>query len=416
MYFLRAFKVALAALAANKLRSILAVLGIVIGVGAVIAMVSTVEGAKVRVRENFERMGTNLIWVYPNSRSRGHSRARTAESETLTMEDLNAMKLLPHVNVAVPEVRDGCQVKYMNRNDHARVNGTLPDHLIARNFEIERGRYFDDNAVRGRMRVCVMGARVAEELFEEIDPVGREIQINRKNYEVLGVLKDKGGDTWARLDETIYVPVTTAMYRIFNQRHLDQLTISVDKAENVEAVKGLIDQELRRRHGTPLTADEDDADFRIRAMDDYRERYTRMADTMWWTLFITAAISLVVGGIGIMNIMLVSVTERTREIGIRKAIGARRSDITKQFLIESVTISLMGGIFGIAAGIAGALLLPGIQLSRSRSGGESEIPAVISMEAIVIAFAFSCFVGIFFGIYPALKASRLSPVDALRYE
>jgi ABC-type antimicrobial peptide transport system permease subunit len=412
MYFLKAFKVALGALAANTLRSFLAVLGIVIGVAAVIMVTAMGRGAQARVEEAFAKMGVNLIFVWPETLSVGASRARTARAETLTVEDAEALKGLPHVRAVAPEVRRDYQIKYLSENVYARVNGTTPSHPEARNFEIARGRYFDERAVRGRLRVCVLGARIAKDLFGDIDPVGREIQIDRKNFQVIGVLADKGGDTWARLDESVYVPVTTALYRLFNRRHLSQITVSVDKTENVDAVMERIEEVMTRRHRIPYGAD---PDFRLRSMDYYQKRWSEAAGALKMLLICVAMVSLLVGGIGIMNIMLVSVTERTREIGIRKAVGARRSDILKQFLIESVTISFIGGLLGILVGVVLSRYFPKLKVWEALArGGQWE--SMISPESILIAFAVSCSVGIFFGTWPAVKASRLNPVDALRYE
>ncbi len=412
MYFLKAFKVALGALAANKLRSFLAVLGIVIGVAAVIMVTAMGKGAQARVEETFSKIGVNLIFVWPETLSIGASRARTSRAETLTLEDAEALAKLPHVRAVAPEVRRDYQIKYMNRNVYARVNGTTPAHPVVRDFEVERGRYFDNRAVRGRLRSCVLGARLAKDLFGDIDPVGREIQIDRKNFQVIGLLADKGGDTRASLDESVYVPVTTALYRLFNRRYLSQVTVSVDQPENVEKVMQRIEEEMTRRHRIPYGAE---PDFRVRSMDDYRRRYSEAAGALTMLLIGVAMVSLLVGGIGIMNIMLVSVTERTREIGIRKAVGARRIDILKQFLIESVTISFIGGLLGVLVGVVLSRYFPKLKVWEALArGGQWE--SVISPESILIAFAVSCSVGIFFGTWPAVKASRLNPVDALRYE
>jgi putative ABC transport system permease protein len=409
---LRAFAVALSALAANKLRSVLAVLGIVIGVAAVIMVVAMGKGAQARVEETIRRMGVNLVFVHPGTVSRGSSAARTVSAENLTLEDARAVARLPHVARVAPEVRRTYQVKYLNRNANLQVVGTMPEAVEMRGFRIARGTFFDRTAVALRERVCVMGARAAVELFGDIDPVGRTIQIDRQSFEVLGLLEDKGGDTWARLDESVYVPVTTALYRLFNRRHLSQIMVQIDRPENIDAALQELEREMRRLHG--LRAGEEN-DFRLWSMDEYRRSMEESAGAFTILLSGIALVSLLVGGIGIMNIMLVSVTERTREIGIRKAIGARRRDILVQFLIESMTISLLGGTIGVAAGIAFAQVFPKLPIwDKLSRGGTWE--SVIAPESIAVAFLFSCGVGIFFGLYPALKASRLNPVDALRYE
>jgi putative ABC transport system permease protein len=412
MFFLRAFKVAFSALAANKLRSTLAVLGIVIGVSAVIMMIAMGRGAQAKVEESITKMGVNLIFVYPGAVAKGTSGAKTSSAETLSLEDVDAIGKLPHIAAVAPEVRRSYQVKYMNHNESTQVIGTTPPHLVIRNFKIDHGVYFDKSAILGRLRVAVLGGSIARKLFGGIDPVGRMIQIDRKNFQVLGVLEDKGGDSWVGLDDTVYVPVTTALHRLFNRRHLSQITVSVDAQENIDDTMDLLDAEMIKLHKIKGKME---PDFMIRSMNEWRQRVQESTGAFTMLLMSIASVSLLVGGIGIMNIMLVSVTERTREIGIRKAIGAKRRDILKQFLIESMTISLMGGVLGIIIGVAGAQIIPKLPLWKAMSSG-GEWESVISYESIVVSFVFSCAVGIFFGLYPALKASRLNPVDALRYE
>jgi putative ABC transport system permease protein len=412
MFFLRAFKVAISALAANKLRSTLAVLGIVIGVSAVIMMIAMGRGAQAKVEESITKMGVNLVFVYPGSVSKGISGAKTATAETLTLDNVDVLAKIPHVAAVAPEVRRYYQIKFMNHNESAQVIGTTPAHMPIRNFGIDRGVYFDKAAILGRLRVAVLGAGIARKLFGAIDPIGRTIQIDRKNFQVLGVLEDKGGDSWVGLDDSVYVPVTTALYRLFNRRHLSQITVSVDTEDKIDETMDAIETELLKLHNIK---GKQEPDFLIRSMNEWRQNMKRSTGAFTMLLMSIAAVSLLVGGIGIMNIMLVSVTERTREIGIRKAIGAKRRDILKQFLIESMTISLMGGVLGIVLGVLGAQLIPMLPIWKEMSSG-GEWQSVISYESIVVSFVFSCAVGIFFGLYPALKASRLNPVEALRYE
>jgi putative ABC transport system permease protein len=412
MYFLRAFKVALTALAANKLRSVLAVLGIVIGVSAVIMMIGMGQGAQAKVEEGITKLGVNLIFIYPGYKGVGSSHAKTTTAETLSLEDCSILSDLPGVAQVAPEVKRYYQLKYMSQNTNAQVMGTTPNTLAIRDFKMARGTFFDKSHVLGRLRVAVLGARVAQDLFGDIDPVGRTLQIDRKNFQVLGVLEDKGGGTWANLDETVYVPVTTALYRLFNRRHLSQVTLQAETREQIPQLLKDLDEMMRRLHKITGRME---PDFILSSMDEWRQRMEETTGAFTKLLSGIAAVSLLVGGIGIMNIMLVSVTERTREIGIRKAIGARRSDILKQFLIESVTISLLGGLLGILIGIVGAQVVTKLPLLKSLSNG-GDWDAVISPASIVVSFGFSCLVGIFFGIYPAMKASRLNPVEALRYE
>src|SRR5262245_42936770 len=269
MFFLRAFKVALSALAANKLRSTLAVLGIVIGVMAVIMMVAMGRGAQAKVEEGITKMGVNLIFVYPGQVSRGASGARTSSAETLTVEDCDAIAKLPHVAAVAPEVRRTFQVKYLNRNEPAQVIGTTPSHLGIRNFTVEHGTYFDKSAILGRTRVCVLGASIARKLFGGIDPIGRMIQIDRKNFQVLGVLENKGSDGWVGSDDSIYVPVSTALYRLFNRRHLSQMTISVDTQENIDSTLTLVNEEMMKLHKIKDTMD---PDFQTRSMNEWRQQ------------------------------------------------------------------------------------------------------------------------------------------------
>jgi putative ABC transport system permease protein len=412
MSFVRAFKVALTALAANKLRSVLAVLGIVIGVAAVIMVVALGKGAQANVESQIAKLGVNLIFVWPGTKSTGGSAARTSSAETLTLEDCDALAEIEHVAVTAPEVRRYFQIKFMNRNLNAQVNGTSPDILKAREFALEKGEFFDKAAMLGRTRVAVLGSKIAFELFENIDPLGRMIQIDRKNFQVVGVLASKGGDNWARLDDSIYVPATTALYRLFNRRYLSQITVSVDEAANIPGVIEEIDEELRRRHRIPSNQD---PDFQTGSMKEMQDATAKATGAFSLLLGSIAMVSLLVGGIGIMNIMLVSVTERTREIGIRKAIGAKRRDILVQFLIESMAISLLGGVIGVGVGVAGSEFIPRLPFLLAMSGG-NPWKAVISPASIGVAFAFSVAVGVFFGLYPAFKASRMNPVDALRYE
>ncbi len=412
MNFWRAIKVALSALGANKLRSTLAVLGIVIGVSAVIMMVAMGKGAQLKVEETISRMGVNLVFVWPGMVSKGSAASKSGSAETLTLEDVEALGALPHVAGVAPEVRRQYSIKFQNVNEGAQVIGTTPGIVPIRNFKVERGTWFDQSAIIQRDRVAVLGAKIALKLFGETDPVARTIQIDRKNFEVIGVLEFKGGDTWARLDDSVYVPVTTALYRLFNRRHLSQITVSIDEREHIDGTVKEIEQEMRAMHRIARDAEND---FQIGNMDEMRKGMDQATGAFTALLGGIALVSLFVGGIGIMNIMLVSVTERTREIGIRKAIGARRIDILRQFLIESMTISLLGGGLGIALGVAGAKLIPKLPLWKAMSAG-GEWKSVVSPESVIVSFLFSCGVGIFFGLYPALKASRLNPVDALRYE
>ncbi len=411
--FWKTVKTALRSLWANKLRSFLAVLGIVIGVSAVIIMIAMGKGAEKQITSSLTNLGTNLIFVSPGFRAAGAGHARNTEAQTLILPDMTALASLPHIRAVAPDVTSNFQVKFRNKNRAARVVGTWPEYLEVRNYGVDRGRFFVREEVSTGRRVCVLGKNVAEQLFGYVDPIGEVLKIDRKNFEVIGVMEAKGGMRWMNFDEFVYVPITTAMTRLVNRKHLDQIIVSIDEPENVPEVTQLVEAAMRKRH---KIAPGKNPDFSISSMTDWLQQRREMSQAFTFLLAGIAGVSLLVGGIGIMNIMLVTVTERTREIGIRKAVGARRSDILRQFLIESVTISVLGGGIGILVGVFGADWVAQMAIWQSFARGEGTISSIIVPESIALAFGFSCFVGIFFGIYPALKASRLAPVDALRYE
>jgi putative ABC transport system permease protein len=411
MLFLRSFRVALRALAANKMRSVLAVLGIVIGVSAVIMMIAMGRGAEERVSSSISNLGVNLVFVYPGARGSGGGMARMTQAETLSVADAEALRNLPYVVAVAPDMARNFQVKYLNKNTNVRVVGTWPEYMTVRNFKVANGQFFGKAELIGSLRVCVLGDKIARELFGEADPVGRQIQIDRKNFAVLGVMESKGGQTWMNLDEMIFVPVTTASTRLMNRRHLNQILVSVDAAENIDAAIGVVEEAMLRRHKPPPGGE---PDFNVSSMTEMRQQMAQMTGAFTLLLSGIAVVSLLVGGIGIMNIMLVSVTERTREIGIRKAVGAKRIDILKQFLVESLSISLLGGLLGVLIGVAGSQLVPKLPVWQMLARGEWK--SVVSIESILLSFGFSCAVGLFFGIYPAMKAARMNPVEALRYE
>ncbi|MBI2932433.1 MAG: ABC transporter permease, partial [Planctomycetes bacterium] len=406
MMLLRA---ATASLAANKLRSVLAVLGIVIGVSAVIMMIAMGKGAEERVAQSVSGLGVNLVFVYPGQRGMGPGHARTAMADTLTLEDAAALERLPYVESIAPDVSRNFQVKYLGRNANVRIVGTTPEYTAVRAFKVENGAFLTRADVIGKRRVCVLGAKVARDLFGGGDPVDHTIQIDRKNFRVLGVMEEKGGGGWINLDEWIYVPVTTAQLRLLKRNTLNQIIVSLDAPEHIDAGMELIDQAMARRHRIGANGEKD---YSVGSMTEIRQRMDEMTGAFTLLLSGIAVVSLLVGGIGIMNIMLVSVTERTREIGIRKAVGARNADILRQFLVESVVISLLGGLLGILLGVGGAQLVPRLPVWQMLSGGEWK--SVVSMGSVVLSFGFSCAVGVFFGIYPAVKAARMSPVEALR--
>jgi putative ABC transport system permease protein len=398
-------KVAFRALRRNKLRTALTMLGIIIGVGAVIAMVGIGNGAKAQVKDRIAALGQNVIQVFSGSVSRGGVRSGFGGAGTLTVEDALAMeKEVPGVVAVSPEVRSGAQAMAGNNNWSTSVMGESVDYLAIRQWDMEDGTMFSDSDTRSAAKVCILGKTVADNLFPDDDPIGKIIRIKNVPIKVLGVLRPKGASMFGSdQDDVIIVPYTTGMKRFAGVTMLRSINVQAATADQIAQVQNSIADLLRQRHR--IQAGRDD-DFILRNQQEIAETQTAAMDTMTALLAGVAIISLIVGGIGIMNIMLVSVTERTREIGIRMAVGARGRDILLQFLIEAVALSSTGGLLGIGLGIGGARLLTIIK----------EWPTLISPDSIVIAFAFSAAVGVFFGFYPARKASQLDPIDALRYE
>jgi putative ABC transport system permease protein len=398
-------KVAFRALRRNKLRTALTMLGIIIGVGAVIAMVGIGNGAKAQVKARIAALGQNVIQVFSGSINRGGVRSGFGGAGTLSVEDALAMaKEVPGVVGVSPEVRSGAQVMAGANNWSTSVMGESMDYLGIRQWDLEDGAMFSEADTRAAAKVCVLGKTVAENLFPEDDPVGKMIRIKNVPIKVLGVLKRKGASMFGSdQDDVIIVPYTTGMKRFAGATMLRSILVQAASPEQIEQVQNGIAELLRQRHRIQGGRDDD---FIMRNQQEIAETQTAAMDTMTALLAGVAIISLIVGGIGIMNIMLVSVTERTREIGIRMSVGARGRDILSQFLIEAVALSSTGGLLGILLGIAGARLLTIIK----------EWPTLISPDSIIIAFVFSAAVGVFFGFYPARKASQLDPIDALRYE
>ena len=405
MRYLVILKVAFRALRRNKMRTALTMLGIIIGVGAVIAMVGIGSGAKAQVESRIAALGENVIMVFSGSTSRGGVHTGFGGAGTLTIEDAQAMqKEVPGVAAVSPEVRTGGQVMAGNNNWSTSLMGEGVDYLAIRQWDLADGGMFTEADVRASAKVCILGKTTADKLFPEEDPVGKTIRIKNVPIKVLGVLKSKGVSMFGSdQDDTVIMPYTTAMKRFAGVTTLRSINVQAANADEMTQVQNAITELLRQRHRIQSGRDDD---FMLRNQQEIAEAMTATTDTMTALLAGVAVISLIVGGIGIMNIMLVSVTERTREIGIRMSVGARGQDILLQFLIEAVALSSTGGLLGILAGIVGAKLITLIQ----------HWPTLISPQSIVIAFAFSAVVGIFFGFYPARKASQLDPIDALRYE
>ncbi len=396
--------VALGAIRANKLRSFLTTLGIIIGVSAVIAMVSLGEGAQRNIEEQIARMGTNVLTIRADQRRSGG--VSTSDTEDLKVQDAEALRIGSGGLLTIsPEISSRVQIAYLRWNSNTQVRGVWPEYFGMYNLNVEHGEIFDQGHVQGRRRVAVLGYAVPEELGTPAPLlIGKTIQVRGQPFEVLGVLEEKGGAGFNRPDQEVYVPTSTAQYRVFGGRaRLSSIFAQVPSPDAMDAAYGEIDRILRREH---RIRPGEEVDFRIQNPSDLVETFNAATQTFTLLLAGIAGISLLVGGIGIMNIMLVSVTERTREIGVRKALGATRKAILFQFLIEALVLCVMGGILGVAAGFGGAEVL-------TRTQGWD---TVVSPNIVIAAVAFSAAIGLFFGIWPAQRAAKLDPIDALRYE
>jgi len=396
--------VAFAALRANKMRAALTMLGIIIGVAAMITMVALGSGAKKAVSARINALGADLLFVRAGAEMMGGVHMAAGEVEHLDAADVAALTSdCPSVIAVVPEVNGAFQVKYENKNWNTRITGTLADFEWVRNAPLSSGTYFTNADNQRRERVCVLGQTVVDNLFGETAPVGHVVRIRGINFEVKGVLQAKGAQGFFNQDDQILVPLETAQYRLLGRDTYSQICLKAATEKQIDQAIVEVESSMRRSHR--LSSGQDN-DFSIRTPSDIAATLTQTAQTFTGLLASIALVSLIVGGIGIMNIMLVSVTERTREIGVRMALGARRRDILFQFLIESTTLSVAGGIVGILAGVGAALAM-------ARFYGWNTL---IVPESVFISFGFAALVGIFFGLYPARKAARLDPIEALRYE
>ena len=405
MRFLATLRIAIRALQRNKLRSMLTALGIIIGVGAVIAMVGVGNGAKAQVEAQIASLGQNLIIVWAGNASSGGVRGGWGSAGTLTLDDFRSMaREIPGVVAVSPETRTGAQVGAGSQNWFTSIIGESPEYFSIRERPLAAGAVFSDQDVRGANKVAIIGKTVAVQLFGEDDPVGQVIRIRQVPFVVVGVLTSKGLSVMGSdQDDVIIAPYTSVMKRLLRQTTLRAINVQAESQDMLVPVQRQIEAVLREHHH--IVAGKDD-DFTVRNQQEIAEMATATSKIMRLLLFAIACVSLVVGGIGIMNIMLVSVTERTREIGIRMAVGARGRDILLQFLIEAITLSSLGGILGIAIGLSTAKFLSAV----------AGWPTLISVPAVVVAFLFSAAVGVFFGFYPARKASQLDPIEVLRYE
>jgi putative ABC transport system permease protein len=384
------------------MRTFLTALGMIIGVASVISMISIGEGARQQTLNTIEKFGTNIITIKPGRKKNRH--VSSDRVKTLMLSDAKAIeKNIQLITGVAAQVYRSAQLKHGSKNTNTTVRGTGEKYLQLSNFTIARGRYFNQEEVRSVRKVAVIGSTVVKNLFGDINAIGKEIKVDGNNYLVIGSTEQKGALSWFDPDDQIFIPVTTAQKRLFGIHHIQSIDVQARQMEDLEVIKNDIDSLLRIRHG--IHTDED-SDFHVQNSSQWLNSWGDAAKTFTYLLGGIAAISLLVGGIGIMNIMLVSITERTKEIGIRIAVGAKKSEIMEQFLIESVLISFIGGGLGILLGII-------ISRTVSKIGGWDTI---ISTQSIMLAFGFSVGIGIFFGFYPARKAANLNPIDALRYE
>jgi putative ABC transport system permease protein len=405
MDFWNTLRLALRALARNKLRSSLTMLGIIIGVGAVIAVVSIGQGADAMIQEGIQNMGTNVVYISAGSGRPGGMRMGYGAVKTLTMDDLQAIsREVPMIKEAAPGVMSRAQVVYQNQNWNTSIMGTTSNYFPIRKWVVTAGSVFSDDEVEAAANVCVIGTTVSRYLFGDEDPIGKQIRIRNLPFRVIGLLESKGQSVMGTdQDDQIMAPYTTVQRKLAGVTWLQMILASATTPDASIAAMQPITALLRERHRI-RQGDEDD--FFVRTQSEMADMAAQTQLVMTILLVSVASVSLIVGGIGIMNIMLVSVTERTREIGVRMAVGATETDVQMQFLVEAVTLSMMGGLVGIVVGIGLSFLISNLLTW----------PTVLSTQAIVLAAFFSIGVGVFFGFYPARKAAQLDPIEALRYE
>jgi putative ABC transport system permease protein len=407
MSWLITLRLALRALRRNKGRSLLTALGIIIGIAAVIAVWAVGQGASVSIRTQISSMGNNLVLVFPGTTRTGGFHGGAGTQQTLTADDGAAiLRECAYVTAQTPVVRSGGQVIYRDNDWATSIQGVSATYPAVRNWQMSAGDFFTESDVRSGVRVCVLGLSVVDQLFAGDDPLGKTIRIRNMPFRVVGVLARKGSAAFGQdQDDTIIAPWTTVRRVLHNSpfNNVNQLMLSLTSLDSLPQARQEITAILRQRHRLAPGADDD---FTVTDMTEVTQMITQVSRSMTMLLIVIASISLVVGGIGIMNIMLVSVTERTREIGLRMAVGARRRDIMMQFLVEAIALAAVGGLLGIGLGVGAAQAL----------AKANDWPVLVSPRSILLALSFSGGVGIFFGFYPAWRASRLNPIESLRHE
>lgn len=412
MNYQNLFKIAIRAIAANKMRSFLTALGIIIGIAAVITMLAIGQGSKASIKANIAEMGSNMIMIHPGADMRGGVRQDASSMETLKQTDYNAIKdECNYISAISPSVSSNGQWINGNNNTQSSIYGVNQDYLTIRQLKIADGEMFTDSDIKTAAKVCVLGQTVVDYLFPDgSDPIGRVVRFNSIPFRVIGVLKKKGYNSMGMdQDDLVLAPYTTVMKRILAQTYLSEIVCSAITEEASEPAQDQITQILRRTHklkDATDTTEGDDDDFNIRSQEEISSMMNSTMSTITILLGSVAGISLIVGGIGIMNIMYVSVTERTREIGLRMSVGARGIDILNQFLIEAILLSVTGGIIGVILGVS-------ISVSLQQF---AHVATQIEPWSIIMSFAVCTFTGVFFGWYPAKKAARLDPIEAIRYE